>query len=101
MYILGVSSYSHESSCALIKDGEIRFVLEEERFNRQKHTSKFPVNAIEQCLKLENITFEDVAWVTFFWRPLREVLGNLGHVLRYFPTSLNLLNAPSEAVRQA
>ncbi len=95
MYILGISSYAHEASATLIKDGEIRFVLEEERFNRQKHTWKFPVNAIRECLRREGITFSDIAHVTFFWQPLREFCGNMSHIIRYFPETLNLLSAGS------
>ena len=95
MYILGISSYSHEASAALIKDGEIRFVLEEERFNREKHTTQFPRRAIAQCLEKEGITFDQIDQITFFWRPVREVVGNICHVLRYFPRTLNLLSANS------
>lgn len=95
MYILGLSSYSHESSCALLKDGKLCSIGEEERFNREKHTSKFPKNAIQYCLDQEGITLDDIDAFTFFWVPVREVFGNISHVLRYFPQSLNLLSAPS------
>ena len=50
MYVLGLSSYSHEASCALLKDGAIVALGEEERFNRKKHTSEFPAGAIRDCL---------------------------------------------------
>ena len=95
MYVLGISSYSHEASCSLIKDGELKVLLEEERLSREKHTWKYPQQAIEQCLAREGITIHDVAKITFFWSPLNEVYGNIGHVLKYFPQSLNLLTAPS------
>ncbi len=95
MYILGITSFAHESSCALIKDGQIRFLIEEERLNREKHTWKYPSHAIEACLAREGITIDDVDHITFFWQPHREIIGNIGHVLRYFPASLNLLSAPS------
>lgn len=95
MYTLGLSSYAHESSASLLKDGEIRFVLEEERFNRKKHTWEFPEGAIRECLKQEGISIHEIDHFTFYWQPLKEVLGNVGHVLRYFPESLNLLSAPS------
>ncbi len=95
VYILGLSSYSHEAGCALVKDGVIRVILEEERFNREKHTWKFPRNAIAACLDYEGITINDIDHFTFFWVPFREVYGNLVHVLKYFPRSLNLLKAPS------
>jgi len=91
MYILGISSYAHDSSCALIRDGKIRFFVEEERLNREKHTWKFPQKAIEQCLEYEGISMKDVDAVTFFWIPVQEFYGNLTHFIRYFPSSLNLL----------
>jgi len=95
MYILGLSSYSHEASATLIKDGEIRFVIEEERLNREKHTWKYPANAIAQCLACEGITIADIDHITFFWKPQLEIIGNIKHVLKYFPHSLNLLSASS------
>jgi carbamoyltransferase len=95
MYILGLSSYSHEASCSLIKDGEIRFVIEEERLNREKHTWKYPARAIAQCLASEGITIADIDHVTFFWKPRLEILGNVRHVLKFFPQSLNLITASS------
>ncbi|MCR4338065.1 MAG: hypothetical protein NUV91_09710, partial [Candidatus Omnitrophica bacterium] len=95
MYILGLSSYAHEASCSLIKNGEIRVVLEEERLNREKHTWKFPKNAIAQCLKQEGITIHDIDHFTFFWVPYREITQNIGHILKFFPYSLNLLKAQS------
>src|ERR1700733_9303893 len=95
MYILGLSSYSHEASCSLIKDGQVRFVIEEERLNREKHTWKYPANAIAECLRLEGITIRDVDHITFFWVPGLEIVGNAVHTLKFFPQSLNVLRAPS------
>ena len=40
----------HDSSAALIKDGEIVAAVEEERFNRCKHSGKMPVEAMQYCL---------------------------------------------------
>jgi carbamoyltransferase len=95
MYILGLSSYAHESSCALIKDGVVCCLIEEERLNREKHTWKFPRHAIAECLKMEGITFKDIHCVTFYWNPVKEITGNLAHVMRYFPQSLNLFKGTS------
>lgn len=95
MYILGLSSYSHESSCTLIRNGEIACLMEEERFSREKHTSKFPERAIQAALEQEGISLADVDAVTFFWVPIKELAGNLKHVVKYFPKSLHLLTAPS------
>jgi carbamoyltransferase len=95
VYILGISSYSHEASCALLKDGAIVALGEEERFNREKHTSAFPRNAIRSCLDAAGIRLQDVDKITFFWNPLREIRGNVAHMVRYFPMSLGVLTAKS------
>ena len=95
MYILGISGYSHESSAALLKDGQVQVLLEEERLNREKHTWKYPRNAIEQCLRSENLTIKDIDKITFFWQPGREISENFQHVARHFPESLNLLRSGS------
>lgn len=95
MNVLGISSYSHESSCALLRDGAIVALGEEERFNRKKHTAEFPKGAIQYCLDQGGITLDQVDHITFFWDPKRELLGNVSHMLKYFPASLDLLRAKS------
>lgn len=94
MYILGISSYAHESSAALLKDGKILAHAEEERFNRERHSWKFPEGAIRFCLARAGITMAQVEAVAFYWQPWREISGNAGHFLRYFPASLRLFQAP-------
>ena len=42
MKILGIVAETHDSGVALLRDGTPLFVLEEERLNRSKRTSKFP-----------------------------------------------------------
>ncbi len=101
MYVLGLSSYSHESSCALIKDGRICAIGEEERFNREKHTWKFPANAIRYCLDSEKITLSDVSAIAFFWDPAKELRDNFSHFVRYMPRSLNLLKTHSGGAEMA
>src|SRR3990167_1098215 len=95
MYILGLSCYAHDATCSLVKDGEIRSVIEEERLNRQKHTWRFPIQAIEKSFSMEGITIHDIDEITFFWTPGREIVGNMCHAFKYFPASLNLFRAPS------
>jgi carbamoyltransferase len=40
--VLGISTKTHDSGIALLSNGVPAFVYEEERFNREKHTLKFP-----------------------------------------------------------
>lgn len=95
MYILGISSYGHESSSALLKDGILCAHAEEERFNREKHTARFPVQAIRFCLDQAGISMDEVSTVAFYWQPTKELKDNFSHFFRHFPASLNLLRGPS------
>ncbi len=94
-YTLGVSAYAHDSSCALLRDGRLLAMAEEERFSRKKHTMEFPEQAIRFCLKHAGISINEVTDFAFFWQPRLELKGNVGHFLRYLPSSLNLLRSPS------
>ena len=70
MYILGISCFYHDSAAALIKDGAIVAAAQEERFTRKKHDPGFPTNAIAYCLSSAGITANDLAYVTFYDKPL-------------------------------
>ena len=69
-YILGISSYFHDSGAALVKDGEIIAAAHEERFTRKKHDSGYPQNAIDFCLQYAKITPEDLDGVVYYEKPL-------------------------------
>jgi carbamoyltransferase len=94
-YILGLSTCAHDTSAALLRDGAIVATSEEERFDRIKHSTAFPEAAIKFCLARAGIQLSDVHDIALFWRPGREVTGNLLHVIRYFPGSLHLLRSQS------
>ena len=67
--ILGISAFYHDSSAALIKNGEIMAAAQEERFTRIKHDSKFPSNAIKFVLDYTNTNLKDVDYVVFYEKP--------------------------------
>ena len=69
-YILGISSFFHDSGAALIKDGEIIAAAHEERFTRHKHDPAFPENAIKFCLSYAEIAPEDLTGVVYYEKPL-------------------------------
>ena len=70
MYVLGISCYYHDSGAALVKDGALVAAAEEERFNRQKHYSDFPTEAVSYCLRAAGITIDDVDYIGFYEKPL-------------------------------
>ena len=69
-YILGLSCYYHDSAVALIKNGEIIIAVQEERFSRKKHDSRFPINAIRYCLKSQKIDLRDIESIVYYEKPL-------------------------------
>ena len=69
-YILGLSCYYHDSAATLIKNGEIVAAVQEERFSRKKHDSRFPINAIRYTLKSQNIDLSDIDMNVNYEQPL-------------------------------
>lgn len=55
----------HDSTAALLVDGNRRYIVEEERLNREKHTTKFAVHAIQNCLDRAKIRFNEVDKIAF------------------------------------
>lgn len=88
MYILGISCYYHDSAAAVIKDGEIIAAAQEERFTRKKHDFNFPKHAIEYCLKEAKITVDDLAYVTFYDKPLIKFERLLETYIAYAPIGI-------------
>ncbi|MEK7499049.1 MAG: carbamoyltransferase N-terminal domain-containing protein [Patescibacteria group bacterium] len=50
-----------DASAAIIKDGKIIAACAEERFTGQKHTGRFPKNAIDACLEIAGITIDEIS----------------------------------------
>ncbi len=69
MLILGLNSHELNSSAAFLKNGEVAFASNEERFNRKKLTKEFPIKSVEYYLKKNNITLEQVDAVAQAWNP--------------------------------
>jgi carbamoyltransferase len=63
--ILGINCFAHDTAAALLQDGRPVAFIEQERFNREKHTKAFPDDAIQFCLATAGITIDDVDVVAF------------------------------------
>jgi carbamoyltransferase len=64
MYILGLWD-GHDSGAALIRDNEIIFASNEERYTKRKLEVSFPYNSINAALKYEGIRPRDIEIVAF------------------------------------
>jgi carbamoyltransferase len=69
MYILGISSFYHDSAACLISEGEVIAAAQEERFTRIKHDWRFPLNAVSYCLQEAGVTINDIGLIAFYEKP--------------------------------
>jgi carbamoyltransferase len=76
--ILGINCAYHESAAALIRNGEVVFAVEEERFTRVKHAKsarvsnadELPWNAIRACLEcVPECTLSDLDAIAYSLEP--------------------------------
>ena len=66
--VLGLLFEGSDPSAALIMEGKIIAVVEEERMLREKHASwKFPIKAVNYCLETADITLKDVDFIAIGW----------------------------------
>tara|TARA_Y100000310_G_scaffold287834_1_gene312981 strand:- start:5863 stop:7623 length:1761 start_codon:yes stop_codon:yes gene_type:complete len=86
-YILGISAYFHDSSVALVKDGELIAAVEQERFSRKKHDTSFPLDAIQYCLEEAGITIQEVTHIAFYEKPFLKMERILSQHMEMFPYS--------------
>jgi len=81
MYTLGINAYHTDSSAALLKNGQVIFATEEERFERIKHWAGLPLKSIEFCLKAEGITIKDVDAICIGRDPKAKMKKKMAYML--------------------
>jgi carbamoyltransferase len=90
--ILGLVYTSHDAGLALLTDGRPRIILEEERFNRSKHTLKYPRLAMDEVFGAQSdLKLSDIDVITAPWDQARIRRSIFNAVTAQMPASLNLL----------
>jgi len=87
-YILGISAFYHDSAACLVKDSEILYAAQEERFTRKKHDFNFPTKAIEFCLTEAGLKPTDLDFVAFYDKPFIKFERLLETYIAYAPRGL-------------
>ncbi|EST19411.1 decarbamoylnovobiocin carbamoyltransferase [Streptomyces niveus] len=59
--------YMHDAAATLVRDGVLVAAVEEERLNRIKKTTKFPSNAIRECLAAAGAKPADVDAIAYYF----------------------------------
>ena len=73
--ILGINAYHADASACIIIDGKLVAAIEEERLNRLKHFSGYPINAIEECLKIANLKSTEITDIAFNTKPMSNLFS--------------------------
>ncbi len=88
MNILGISCFYHDSAACLLQDGKIVAAASEERFNRQKYSQVFPINAVNFCLQAKDLTIYDIDYIGFYEKPFLKFSRVILDHLNSYPLSL-------------
>ena len=83
-YILGLSCYYHDAGVVLLKDGNIVFAAQEERYTRKKQDDRLPVSATAKALGFAGITIDDIDAVGFYEKPMLKFFDRI--LSTYFKT---------------
>lgn len=87
MNILGLSAYYHDSSACIVKDGVLIAAVQEERFNRIKNCSDFPIQSINFCIQQSNLSFSDIDYIAYYEQPYIKFNRILSDYIEKFPFS--------------
>jgi len=91
MRILGIVTRTHDSGLVLLESGVPKLILEEERFNRVKHSRKFPFRSLKAAFNDRGLSLADVELITTPWHMRSLWRMMFGAVRDGFPASLSLL----------
>src|SRR5207245_6912075 len=91
--VLGINCFAHDTAAALVRDGRPVAFVEEERFNRDKHTKAFPDQAIDFCLREAGISIHEVDAIAFAHRAGVDYLRGLRDAVPRLPASAKRLAA--------
>ena len=72
--ILGINAYHADSSACIIINDKLVAAVEEERLNRKKHFSGFPIKSIQECFKISGIKEIEVTDIAFNTKPLSNLI---------------------------
>src|SRR5262245_46821988 len=82
-YYCPYPSHAHDGAAVLVEDGRVVAAIENERLNRIKHSNKFPLEAIQFCLKERGLSLPDVDRIAYYWREDYLDWANLDRFMDY------------------
>ena len=73
MKILSIYPWTHISSACLSINDNIVSAIAEERLERVKWSTKFPLRSIKWCLDSNNLKLENVDYIVVPWNPAHNI----------------------------
>ncbi|MDA9171067.1 carbamoyl transferase [Alphaproteobacteria bacterium] len=67
--ILSINPIGHDTSASLMMSSMIVAACEQERYSGDKHSRLFPIDAVNDCLKIGNININQVDMICVPWMP--------------------------------
>ncbi|MBI3999479.1 MAG: carbamoyltransferase, partial [Candidatus Omnitrophica bacterium] len=83
LIVIGINAYHPDASVALLRDGQLLWAGEEERYNRVKHSSGFPKLALECCLEETGTNPSEVDVVAISKNPLANLARKVAFILKH------------------
>tara|TARA_B100000035_G_scaffold245378_1_gene213994 strand:+ start:365 stop:2086 length:1722 start_codon:yes stop_codon:yes gene_type:complete len=87
--IIGINANHADSSACIIVDGKLIAAIEEERLNRIKHFSGYPILSIQECIRIANVKSTQITDVAFNTRPLSNIFPKSLFFLKNFSLKKN------------
>ena len=99
MNIIGISALYHDSSCCILKNGQLVAAVQEERFTRRKNESVMPCESFKYCLDEANLSINDIDCLAYYEKPVQKLSRQLwsGFDMHFqYNDSKNPLNTEKE-----
>lgn len=79
----------HDAAAVVLSDGKLLAAIEQERLDRIKHSNKFPLEAIDFCLRCAGATLRDVDRLAVY---VDETVGDLFMLEKFIDGSVEALS---------
>ena len=80
--IIGINTYHADSSACILIDGNLIAAIEEERINRKKHFSGYPIESIKECLRIANKKDYEITDIAFNTKPTSNLIKKIFFFLK-------------------
>ena len=87
--IIGINANHADSSACILINGKLIAAIEEERINRKKHFSGFPIQSIKECLKIAKKKDTEITDIAFNTNPSSNIIPKIFFFIKNFSISKN------------